>query len=82
MKLGIVIMLIASLSVALVSILQKSCNSTDISRKSNRATKGTHNARYSISRKSNKSNRATKGTRMCDDEVKLLSPLHRVTGRR
>src|SRR5215211_2081070 len=40
----------------------KSCNSADISRKSNNATKGTHNANYSISRKSNKSNNATKGT--------------------
>src|SRR5215212_9791436 len=37
----------------------KSCNSADISRKSNNATKGTHNANYSISRKSNN---ATKGT--------------------
>ena len=61
MKLGIVMMLMASLSVAPLSIPSKVA-SADISKKSDIATKGTHNANYPVSRKSNKSNIATKGT--------------------
>jgi hypothetical protein len=38
MKLGIAMVLIASLSIGLLSIPSKGCNSTDISRKSNNAS--------------------------------------------
>ena len=60
MKLGIVMMLIASLSVSSFKHSFKSCNSADISRKSNNANKRNHKPYYSISRKSNKSNNANK----------------------